>query len=545
MRRFLLIVCLAVLTVGGQILMASEEQEKENETMAPAPEGYLSPGGVPAKLNELGQRDGVKVLKIATTPEGREVLVAAFADKDTPGRPAVLIAADPDGDKPAATQLAVALCEHFATGNSPLTDAATVYVLPVANPDAAEHAFSGDEPWRGGSVDADRDGFMDEDPSEDLNGDGLTLQMRVKDPTGNWLMDENDNRFMRKAEREKGESGGWRLLREGIDNDADRQFNEDGRGGVKLEANWSHRWRQYDTRSGKFQLSEPETHGLADFMLGRPNIVLVVVLGSEDNLSKPPEGIDKVDSKSTEPLKDDAAVIKVLADRLLKDVKHKPRTAKHGSGNFADWAYFHFGAWVLESAVWSPPLDVNDDEDKLPEEVKLLRWNDQVLGGAGFVPWTLFEHPELGNVEIGGWKPFVRHNPPASEIEALSQRWIGFLDSLVQNIPRLSWEKAEVRALGSNAFDARIVLVNQGGPTTSAMGKITRRSLPLRITLGLPKDGQLLIGRRVQSVSRLKGMGDHREFRWVYRLPEGADPAYVRVVSQTAGEVEAVLEVNE
>ena len=568
---WLLINCFIILTVVVQFSEASDEQTKSiaprNVSVMLPPEGYLSPADVLTKIHELEQRDAVQVLPIATTPEGREVLVVACGEKDTPGRPAILIVADPDGDRPIATQVAMSLGEHFATGNSPLTAVATVYVVPLSNPDAAEHAFAGGEPWRGSPIDEDRDGVTDEDPPEDLNGDGFVLRMRVKDPTGRWCIDENDARYMRKAKRDEGEPGEWRLLREGIDNDFDRKMNEDGKGGVALESNWPHRWREHNTRSGRFQLSEPETHGLANFVLEHPNIALVVALGSEDNLSQPPEGVDKVEPQSVEPLKQDVALIKTLAERLLKDVKQKPRTAEHRFGNFADWAYYHFGALVLESAVWSPPLEVkvsdeesedqedeksqeskseDKDEDNVPDEVKLLRWNDQILGGAGFVPWTPFKHPELGDVEIGGWKPLVLHNPSAEEIESLSQLWIEFLDSLANDFAHLSWEKVEVRDLGNGTFDARTTLVNKSlFPMTTRMGEYTRRKLPLRITLEIPEGGQLLIGKQVQSVSSLQGLGGYHEFRWVYRLPERTELARVHAVSQTAGEAIAVLEVNQ
>ena len=589
----LLINCLTILVGVGQDLMASEEQENivsagtVSVPMIP-PEGYLSPADILTNIRKLEQNSKARVLQIATTHEGREVLVMAFAEKETPGRPAILIVANPSGDRPVATQITMNLCEHFAAGGSPLIDVATVYIAPLVNHDAAEHAFAGGEPWRGRQIDEDRDGFMDEDPPEDVNGDGLVLQMRVADSTGEWRLDDSDARFMRKAKRDEGESGGWRLLREGFDNDYDRKINEDGKGGIEFEANWPHRWREHNPESGRFQLSEPETHGLADFMLAHPNIALVVVFSAEDNLSQPPEGIDNVDPQSTEPLKQDAALIKLLAERLLKDIKQKPRTAEHGFGNFADWAYYQFGTLVLESAVWSPPLDVkvadesdkedegeeskesenpqgeedkkssgvalsrqlssdvqNSYKDETPDGVKLLRWNDQILGGAGFIQWTPFKHPELGDVEIGGWKPFVLHNPPAGEIEALSQRWIALLDSLAQDFASLSWEKAEANVLGNGTFDARITLVNKGlFPTITQMGERTRRYLPVRVTLELPETGQLLIGKRVQSVSRLQGLGGSREFRWVYQLPEGAEPARVRAVSQTAGEAIAVLEVK-
>jgi hypothetical protein len=518
--------------------------EPQNPPLVPPPDGYLSPDDALKQVRTLG----AKVINIATTPEGREVLVAAFAEREMTGRPAILVVANLDGDRPGATQVAMGLCEHFAAGDSPLLEKATVYILPVANPDAAAHAFAGGDAWRGKPLDEDRDGAADEDGPDDLNSDGLALQMRVADPTGEWYIDETDPRLMQKAKRDAGESGGWRVLREGIDNDGDREFNEDAPGNVQLEANFPHRWREHQPNAGRFQLSEPESHGLADFVLAHPNIALVVVLGAEDNLSTPPKGVEKPDPQSTEPIQEDVATLKLFADQLLKDVENKPRSNPHGHGVFADWVYYQLGAFVLESAVWSPPLDVKTDEKKedgekkLSDDAKLLRWNDQSLGGAGFVPWMPFEHPELGTVEIGGWKPLVLKNPPASEIEPLSQRWIEFLDSLSNDFARLTWENAEIKALGGGVFDARITLVNRGLlPTTTRMGEINGRPLPIRVTLEFPEGGELLVGNRVQSVSRLKGLGAHREFRWVYRLPEGSEAAKVRAVSQTAGEVNQAI----
>ena len=38
------------------------------------------------------------------------------------------------------------------------------------------------------------------------------------------------------------------------------------------------------------------------------------------------------------------------------------------------------------------------------DALKLLKWNDEALNGEGFKPWKEFDHPQLGKVEIGGWK---------------------------------------------------------------------------------------------------------------------------------------------
>jgi len=114
--------------------------------------------------------------------------------------------------------------------------------------------------------DSDRDGLEDEDPGEDLNGDGYITQMRVKTELGGMKTSQEDPRLMdRRAEEEKGE---WQVYSEGIDNDMDGRYNEDGVGGLDINRNWPSKWQQeYVQRgSGRYPLSEPETRAVAEFL---------------------------------------------------------------------------------------------------------------------------------------------------------------------------------------------------------------------------------------------------------------------------------------
>ncbi|TAH34857.1 MAG: hypothetical protein EYC70_13705 [Planctomycetota bacterium] len=538
----------------------------------PAPSGYLAPDEVLEHLRSLREQGRMDWIRLAVTAEARELGVAAFGERALPGRPAILVVADPAGDRPAATAVALALCEALAEGGSPLLERATVYVAPLANPDAAARAFAGLAPRRGAAVDEDRDGLLDEDGPDDLDGDDLLLQMRVPDPTGDWRAAEADARALVRAQRDKGEAGAYRLLPEGRDDDRDRAYNEDDLGGADWDGNWPHRYRAHVPASGPYPLSEAETRALAEFVLGHPHLALVIVLGAEDNLSKPPEAGDDRSAKATKPLAEDAKLLALWSERWLKDAKNKPRSGERGAGGFAEWAYFQAGLPVVQSAVWSPPLDASasagkdgekegdatedgagkkndgagkkDDKD-VPDEVKLLRWNDQALGGAGFVPWRKFQHPDLGEVEIGGWKPLALHNPPAGELPALAEQWRARLESLAEDLPRLSWAKVEVRELGDGVLEARATLVNSGLlASMSEMGSVTNRPRPLRVLLELPEGGALLAGERIQSVERLGGSGGNREYRWLYALKPGSAPAQLRALSDTAGEALVVLEVN-
>lgn len=59
---------------------------------------------------------------------------------------------------------------------------------------------------------------MDEDPLVDVDGDGVIVAMRRKDPAGEWLIDAPDPRAMRMADASRGERGEYVLYSgEGLD----------------------------------------------------------------------------------------------------------------------------------------------------------------------------------------------------------------------------------------------------------------------------------------------------------------------------------------
>ena len=103
-----------------------------------------------------------------------------------------------------------------------LLDNFTFYFRPVNNPDGnllyletAQTLRSTIRPY-----DNDRDGLLDEDPAEDLDGDGFVRQMRVKVEMGKGdaIVDERDpkGRLMRRVGAGKGD---YLMLTEGYDND--------------------------------------------------------------------------------------------------------------------------------------------------------------------------------------------------------------------------------------------------------------------------------------------------------------------------------------
>jgi hypothetical protein len=540
----LLGVTTTLLLNGSSPLHAKEAQEPdvqaETETVdsasleliipqEPAPNGYRAM----AQIDEL--MESYEARELCKTPDGRSLWLASFGQRNAPGRPAILLVANLNGNRLVATEVALELCQHLNEASA-LLDVATVHVIAAANPDAAARALSGEYVHRGRGLDEDFDGRVDEDGPDDIDGDGQLLQMLVEDATGEWLLDEEHPLLLRKADRSKGERGKWRLEMEGLDNDGDQDQAEDGPGGVNLQNNFPHRWRAHRPESGVFQLSEPESRALADFVLETRHLALVIVLDAEDNLSDPPSGKSQTDKDSTEPREDDVALLKVLGERLYQDLEHKPVSADHGHGGFSDWVYFQVGIPVLESAVWSPPVD----GDKEKRKSKLIEWASESLIG-GFVPWEPAPESAFDDNRkrmIGGWAPLVRNNPSAIELPRITERWMGFIESLAEDFAQIQLaEPPQIKSLGGGVFDVEVTIVNPSLlATVSKMGEATRRRIPVRAVLELPTGGELLSGNRLQAVPRLEGLGGHHKLRWMIRIPEGKT-TIVRLMSRTAGEL--------
>ena len=108
------------------------------------------------------------------------------------------------------------------------------------------------------------------------------------------------------------------------------------------------------------------------------------------------------------------------------------------------------------------------------DEIKLLKYNDEHLGGKGFVDWTPFDHPQLGKVEIGGWTHMYtfRNPPPASvgddrKSEGLlarhhSQQLPVHARSTRACTPLLRITDVEAEALGADLYKVTAVVANLG-----------------------------------------------------------------------------------
>ncbi|WP_169977425.1 M14 family metallopeptidase [Tautonia rosea] len=216
-------------------------------------------------------------------------------------------------------------------------------------------------------------------------------------------------------------------------------------------------------------------------------------------------------------------------------------------GAMSEWAYHHFGTVAIASSLWPGPTlpEPAEGEEKPPTDVekRWLYWNDTVMGGRAFKGFEEVEHPTLGTVEIGGWLPGVRVNPPIEEVEAITEAQYRFLNDVAERMTMLEIVDTKAEPRGGGVFEVSARVENPGYfPTALAQGVTTRQAAPVvvRPVLG---EAKLLGGPVVDRINRLAGSGDSQEYRWLILAPEGVDTIAIEASSPRAGKAVAEVEL--
>ncbi len=555
---------------------------------------YYNSKGLSERLEWLGKQDPnlIRVRELAESRDKRKVWlidVGIGAEQDRNTRPAMLVVAGIEGNDLVGPFTTVAWIETLLKqyreepAKAQFLKTTTIYVIPCLNPDATERFFV--EPRielnvNGTPFDDDHDGLTDEDGGEDLNGDGLITMMRVEDKEGQYTLDPNENRLLLKADPMKGETPGWRLLPEGIDNDHDKRWNEDGPGGTNFNRNFPYGGGFFDAEAGIHPICEAETRALADFVIAHPNVGIVMTYGAADNLRKTPKGAPSAGRAKPMEAVDDKdvgyyeALGKFYRAKLGLD---KELECTSQPGTFSDWMYFHRGRLALAARPWDGALAValsktQKAKDKGPKDTKAAEPNDPNAPKAdvkrdkegdkrnkdereqlkwlgehspdAFVAWQAIEHPEFPGrrVEVGGYRPFARTNPPVAMLADLAAKHGDFLTELAQRLPRISVARTGCRMLADSLYEIEILVINTGFlPTSLTHGETTREVYPTRVVVELEPQC-FLAGTKTTVLPPIAGSGGTAKVRYTLRVADRKEVRF-QVISVLAGRAEGTIEL--
>jgi murein tripeptide amidase MpaA len=350
---------------------------------------------------------------------------------------------------------------------------------------------------------------------QDINGDGRILRIRIPDVHGHWKCHASDPRVM--VRRDPAEAGGqyYRVIPEGRfakpeHFDGTRIRVNKPEQGIDLNRNFPGEWRQEFEQMGAadFPTSEPEVRAVVQFIIDHKNITGAISFHTFSGVLLRPFGTQA----DTEMAPEDLWVYKAVGKKgealtgypaigVYEEFRYHPKEIITGT---FDWVYDHLGIFTWTVEIWSPMREAGIEKYEYidwfrdhPEadDLKLMKWNDEALGGKAFVDWKPYQHPELGAVEIGGWDTvhFIS-NVPKDRLEREVAKFPAWLLHQALISPKLECRQTEVTALGGDLWRVRVELQNTGYlPTTVSKRAADRKQVaPLQAQLELP-DGVTVV----------------------------------------------------
>lgn len=515
--------------------------------MKPGYNSYLRYEELTERLHELaGEYPALcEVSSIGKSYEGRKIWVAGitnYATGPAEDKPAFWVDGNTHAGEVTGSMAALYLIETLLEGYGSderitrLLDQQTFYILPRLSPDGAERYLSTPytlratlRPWP----------EPEEEPGlhpEDLDGDGHIVQMRVEDQNGEWRVSDKDPRLMipRRPDEAEPDATYYRLYREGTFKDYDGFGRRIARPlyGLDMNRQYPYEWREEATEkgAGPYPLSEPEARAQVDFLLAHKNIFSLHTYHTFCGAILRPYS-NKPDSEMDPQ---DLAVYKELGDRgteitgypnisVYHDFTYEP--GKHITGAFDDWAYSYYGVYAFTIEFWSAARSAGVEVDDFIEffrspseeaQLALLAWNDKELDGEGFSRWTTFAHPQLGDVEIGGWKTkFTMQNPPPHLLEAECEKLASFALSHASAAPLLKAD-VEIEEISPNLRKVELTVENTGYLPTNVSRVAVEKDLvkPVEVELTLPLGLGLVSGERLTKIGHLAGRSALSGGRW-------------------------------
>ena len=494
---------LASLLFAAPLASDAAAQTQSNYKVEIAWNRYYDYGEIVELCRKLEQAwpEFVKLEFIGKSVEGRDLpLLTVQNQKTGPAarKAAMWIDANIHGNEVQGAETAIYAVWYLLEGYGDieqatrLLDERVFYVLPMQNPDGRAHWFAAandSSSSRSGTrpTDNDGDGLFDEDPADDLDGDGSIESMRKFVPgDGDWRLDLDDPRVLIRPP--PGVKGDWILLgSEGIDNDGDGRVNEDDKGGYDMNRNWPSSWMPNFVQSGagEWPLCFPECRAVADFVLSRPHIAGVQSFHNAGGMLLRGPGAE---AYGEYPRGDVAVYDEVGRDgeKMLPFYKYMViwKDLYPVYGGFVNWTYEGLGIFSFTNEQWSSGQYFQKVEGAPEGDAGERFFNDKLLLGDAFSPWHAAKHPLYGDIEIGGDKKMTGRVAPSFMIEEMVHRNAAFCWYHADSMPKVELRSAKAEKLGGDAYALEVVVGNPKAiPTRAALAAQKKMGRPDLLTV--------------------------------------------------------------
>ncbi len=479
--------------------------------------------------------DYVRLTSCGKSSEGRELWFVTLTKREAglpEDKPAFGVNANIHAGEVTGTMCAVYFLDYLLFNkDDPAIDRLladyTVYAIPRITPDGAEYYLT--TPYSVRSV-PKMYPFDEVQPGvypEDVDGDGVIRKMRVKDPDGAFRISPDDPQIMIKRQPDETEGEFYDVFSEGIIEkyEGGEIMSAPVKHGNDFNRNFPLNWLPENKQAGAgaYALSNPETKALADHMYSLKNLCMVLNFHTSGGIYLFPPGFKHAREADPADIARFRAIGKMAEEEtgykalnLVDDYVGEAADSMGIVGAFDDFVSYALGivdytceCWDLVNraghpSVWPRPKDIPDEEEqkKLADSIRWLQENN---GGAGYLPWTKFDHPQLGEVEIGGfdYKNTIQ-NPPAGFLLQEVEKHTRFMMRAMKTLPRLAWQDVKASLLADGCWQVEGTVINLGYLPTSAMkeAEVLKTAKPVKVVLS---GAEVLFGKAEEEIGHLEG----------------------------------------
>ena len=301
----------------------------------------------------------------------------------------------------------------------------------------------------------------------------------------------------------------------------------DARAGVDLERNWPEGWlpdapgNVGGSGGGPYPLSEPETRSVIDFLIERPHVAALLVLGGAGRSVRGPRiGADRLSA-------DDRAALETLGSRIAA-AAGRPWTAQDPSlppSNRAAWAVTQYGAWPI--ALGFRDLPASSTSDPAPPPALPAEENAAVVNALAALADAL---PRIA-VDTVTVTPLHA---------AVSAQRVEAEDGETLTLHVLPADETTPKLLA----ELRATVRNEGTLPTSPLGAPGARPLPpIRVDFESSANIARITGEARHRLATLAG-GESREFVWVVQMEGDSGWVRIRTVSAKGGVASRMLPIR-
>lgn len=445
--------------------------------------------------------DWIEVESLGKTPEGREFYFVTLTKnvQTHSHKPALWLDGNVHATELSGSQMCLHTIEYLLKNAhkkeiDELLSKFTLYIFPRISVDGSEYIIKTKDVLRSTREPFTKQNLPEQYITKDLNGDGLILQMRIEDPTGLFkICKKNPRLLVAREPDDHSDSDGpyYHILPEGEFTREDWQSNADIKNLVRHNFTQREDLRRFDLNrqspaffhpqekmAGPFPLYLREAQVLAQAFEKRKNICSAICFHTFGAvLLHPP---------STYPFQQlpklDQRIYNMVGERgtqitgypvvdSFSGFNYDIQSVSHGL--WCDWYYEHRGVFAWTPELWSLMKELGIEIsnpvkhfENLGEDnyLKAFDWCQKNLDLKDYYKdWEKFNHPQLGEVEIGGWIPLkIWSNPPEKFLSKLMDKFYPFIEFNLKLLPVVKLASSRLEKLNDQKAILHLRIHNEG-----------------------------------------------------------------------------------